>query len=332
MRKDEVVIRIITKLDETYGDIINLQDIRPVLDEILYDFDVIPKSTALVPINNMQDKIMYYLVSCKVSGLADKTIESYGRGLGKFMYDFAKNVEDITAMDIRIHLANYAKTGVKSSTIASRTDILRGFFGWLHNEEYIDKNPMNKIKTVKIEKSLREPLTYEEMEILRGGCKTLRQRSLLEFIYTTCLRLSEVESVDISDINWHKMQLNTVGKGNKERTVYFNVRAKIHLQRYLSSREDDNPALFVTKRKPISRLGKRAIQREISKIKEQSGLKRNVFCHLLRHSGASHMLDKDINIEIIQEILGHSSLDTTQIYAKTSKSNVEHQYRKSMNS
>lgn len=331
MKKDEVIIRIISKLDEAYGDTINLQGIKPVLDEILYDFDITPKSTALVPINNMQDRIMYYLVSCKVAGLADKTIESYGRGLGKFMYDFVKNVEDITAMDIRVHLANYAKTGVKSSTVASRTDILRGFFGWLHSEEYIDKNPMNKIKTVKIEESLREPLTYEEMEILRGGCKTLRQKSLLEFTYATCLRLSEVESVNISDINWHEMQLNIVGKGSKERTVYFNVRAKIHLQKYLSSREDNNPALFVTERKPISRLGKRAIQREVGKIKEQSGLKKNVFCHLLRHSGASHMLDKDVNIEIIQEILGHSSLDTTQVYAKTSKSNVEHQYRKSMN-
>lgn len=137
MRKDEVIIRIISKLDEMYNNTINLKDVRQVLNEILYDFDVTPKSTALVPMNNMQDKIMYYLVSCKVSGLANKTIESYGRGLGKFMNDFAKNVEDITAMDIRMHLANYAKTGVKNSTIASRTDILRGFFGWLHSEEYI---------------------------------------------------------------------------------------------------------------------------------------------------------------------------------------------------
>ena len=330
MRTDEVIIKIIGKLDLMYDNVINQQEVKLMLEEVLYDYDIKTKSTALVPLNNMQDMIILYLTSKKIEGLSNKTIEQYGRNLLKFSNDVMKNVEDITAMDIRIHLANYAKTGVKNTTIATRTDILRGFFSWLQSEEYVVKNLMNKIKTIKAESRIREPLTYEELEILRTGCKTLRQKCILETFYSTCVRLDELVNMNISDVSFNEQKINVIGKGNKERTVYFNARTKVYLQKYLKLRNDSSPALFITERKPIKRLERRGVQREIKKIQKQSGLNRNVYPHLLRHSGASHMLDKGIAIETIQEILGHENISTTQIYAKTSQSNVEYEYRKYM--
>lgn len=219
---------------------------------------------------------------------------------------------------------------VKNTTIATRTDILRGFFGWLRNEEYITKNPMDKIKTIKAESRIREPLTYEELEILRTGCKTLRQKCILEMFYSTCVRLDELVNMNIADVGFSEQRINVIGKGNKERTVYFNARTKVYLQKYLKLRNDTSPALFVTERAPIDRLGRRGVQREIKKIQEQSGLNKNIYPHLLRHSGSSHMLEKGIAIEVIQEILGHESLDTTRHYSKSSQSNIEYQYRKYM--
>ncbi|HZJ99385.1 MAG TPA: tyrosine-type recombinase/integrase [Tissierellaceae bacterium] len=330
MNINEATMRIVTKLDRAYGDKINLSQVRQIIEGVLYDYDITLKETLPAVIDNMRDNILMYLAVRKTEGLADNTIENYGRVLGRFSRYMRRNVEDVSSMDIRMYLANYMKTGVKSATIANATDILRGFYNWLHAEGYVEKNPMTLIKTIKVESRLREPLTYEEMERLRLGCKTPRQKTLLEFTYSSMARLSEIISVNISDINWHEKKLNIIGKGNKERTIYFNARAKIYMQKYLESRDDDCPALFVTERKPIRRVSDRAIQREIDKIQEQSGLQKNVHIHLLRHTGATHMYLRGASIEFLQEILGHESVDTTKIYIHNIQSNVEYDYRKYM--
>lgn len=331
MRKDEVIIRIINRLDEAYGNLINKQEIKRMMEEVLYDYDVTTKITALVPMNDMQDKMKLYLMAKRLEGIRPNTVLNYGRTLRKFSEYFAINVEDVTTMDIRRYLAMYMQSGVKNNTIVNITDILRGFFNWLHREEYMAKNPMDKIKTIKKEESTREPLTYEELEILYGGCKTLRQKSILNFFIATGCRLEEVEKLNISDIDWQNLKTQVTGKGNKTRTVLLNAKAKVHLKNYLNSRNDDDEALFVTERKPIHRLGRRAIQREVDKIRDQSGLKKNVFPHLLRHTYGTNGIKNGMNITSIQRLMGHSNLSTTQIYAKTSTASVEYEYNKCMN-
>lgn len=330
MKKDEVIIKIITRLDSMYGDIVNQQDVRMILEESLYDYEVKLKETALVPLNNIQDRIMFFLASKKIEGVSPLTIKSYGRSLLHFSNQMNKNIEDIDAMDIRIYLANYSKTGIKNSTLSTRTDILKSFFSWLETEEYISKNPMKKIKNIKVEESTREPLTPEEFEILTSGAITLRQKALLYTFASTGCRLAEVENMDIKDIDWNRLRLKVVGKGNKERIVYLDAKAKVHLQNYINSRDDSCEALFVTERKEINRLGRRAIQREINKIKEQSGLERDVFPHLLRHTYSTNLLSRGANIVSISKLLGHSSVSTTEIYAKATNENIEHDYRKYM--
>ncbi|MFT9495865.1 site-specific tyrosine recombinase/integron integrase [Anaerosolibacter sp.] len=330
MRKEEAVIRIIGKLDLLYGSIIDQRQVREVLEEVLHDYDLNPTERGLIVQDNMNDKIMLYLASKKIDGLSRLTLESYSRHLSRFALNMRKNVEDITTMDIRMHLAAYAKTGVKNSTIGADTDILRGFFKWLEDEEYINKSPLRKIKPIKVEKRLRKALSVEETEILREGCKTYRQRAILEFFYSTGCRLEEVEQVNKSDIDWQKLQLRVIGKGNKERTVFINAKAKVHIQKYLMTRLDDCEALFVTERKPVSRLGRRSIEREFDNIEKGSGLKKNIHPHLIRHTMATHLLNGGADLVTVQAILGHEDASTTQIYAQLSNANIEHEYRKYM--
>ena len=331
MRTDEVIIRIINEIDIVYGDKINQQEIKQIIENVLYDYDVSTKITALVPMNDMQDKMKLYLMAKKLEGIRPNTVLNYGRTLRKFSESYTINVEDITTMDIRRYLAMYMQRGVKNNTIVNITDILRGFFNWLHREEYITKNPMDKVKTIKKEESTREPLTHEELEILYGGCESLRQSAMLSFFVATGCRLEEVEKLNKVDIDWINSKTQVTGKGGKTRTVLINAKAKVQLRKYLNSRNDDSEALFVTERQPIQRLGRRAIQREVGKIRDQSGLKKNVFVHLLRHTYGTNGISSGMNITSIQKLMGHSNLSTTQIYAKTSTASIEYEYNKCMN-
>lgn len=328
MKHDEATMRIISKLDLLYGETINTGRVRKIIEEVLADYEINEMSTALAVIDNMNDMIMLYLATKKTEGLSDNSINQYSLHLRNFADNMRKNVQDITTMDIRVFLAKYGQTVEKNNTIATKTTIIRGFFNWLFNEEYITKNPMNKIKTIKVEKRIREALTKEEFEILRTGCKTLRQKALLEVLYATACRLDEVENMKIADIDWNRLQLRVIGKGNKERVVYLSAVAQVHLTKYLQSRKDNSNALFLTERTPHKNIEAGAIQREIKKIMKQSGLQKNVYPHIIRHTAATHLLNAGMNVTVLQEILGHESLDTTMIYGKISNSAVENEYRK----
>jgi integrase/recombinase XerD len=204
---------------------------------------------------------------------------------------------------------------------------LKSFFGWLELEEYIPKDPTRKLKAYKLPKRLRKSLTVEELEMLRDSCKTLRERSILEWIFSTGCRLSEVINTDIDDLNFKDYSVRVIGKGNKEREVYFSPKAKLYLDKYLASRKDSCPALFVTLRKPIHRLGARGIQKEVDKIAVKAGFDKAVFPHLLRHTMATLGVQSGAKLTTIQHLLGHDDPSTTQIYAETSLEEVRLEYK-----
>lgn len=238
-----------------------------------------------------------------------------------------KSLSTVTTMDMRMFLAQRCKNMMPSST-NTQINILKSFFAWLFQEEYIPKNPMLKINQTKEPIRLREALSMDEIETLRQKCENLREKTLLEFAYSTGCRLSEIVGVNKEDLNFYDKTLKVIGKGNKERVVCFNTKTKYLLKEYILSRNDDDKALFVTSKSPSNRLGGRSIEREIRIIATRANLGKAIYPHLLRHSIATHLLAGGMSLHSVQKLLGHSDPKTTQIYAETSLENVVYEYKR----
>lgn len=331
MLEEELVIKIIGKLSLEYPNLDQLK-VRNILYECINDYEITTRETSLVA-SDIPDRINMYLAVKKLDGLSEKTLYNYKLHLKRFASIVIKPLSVITTNDIRLYLAMLSKSkNLKQTSMGGEISILKSFFSWLTDEEIIEKNPMKKIKNVKKEKRLRKSLTQEELELLRDSCKTVRQRALLEFLFSTGCRVSEISNTDIQDINWNKEELNVIGKGNKERTVFINAKAKLYLRKYLKEREHiDNPALFVASKKPYNRLGVRSIEKEINAIGKQAGFDKSIFPHLLRHTTATLALKSGMSLTSIQQLLGHDDPSTTQIYAETNNQDVKHEYNKYLN-
>lgn len=330
MYKEEVIIKILDRMLDELPEV-SVDKLRSILDEVLYDYEIRPAERALVPRSNIRDIAMLFLASKKVEGASENTIKGYGYRLKRFAENMHKNVEDITAMDIRMYLAMLQKhTGCSNTTLETERSTLQSFFNWLEVEEYIQKNPMKKIKPMKVEKRMREALTPEELELLRDSCQTLRERAIVEFFYSTGCRLDEAIKVNKQDINWQDLSLRVIGKGNKERIVYISEKAKVHIRKYLMSRLDNEDALFVTERQPFKRLGRRSIQRIFEELGKRAGIKRKVHPHLIRHTTATDMLRNGATLAEVQQYLGHEDPSTTMIYTKVSNESVRIAHKRSI--
>lgn len=325
--KEELIIKVLDKASE-YISQSQIMELRLILEEELYNFDLQPATTALVPINSMPEKVMIFLASKKLDGRAATTLETYQRYLMQFSQFIQKEPKDINTMDIRMFLATFAKRDVKNSTMATVIFVLKSFFAWLHAEEYIARNPMVKIQATKKDRHLRKALTHEELEMLRMSCASERDRAMLEFLYSTGCRLDEVVKLNKDDIGWNDDSVKVLGKGDKERIVYLNAKAKVYLWKYLSSRKDSQEALFVSSKQPYNRIGNRGFEKVISTLGKKAGLKQDVFPHLIRHTTATHMLQNGASLVEVQEYLGHDSPATTQIYTKLDREAVRISHKK----
>ncbi|PIC71014.1 site-specific tyrosine recombinase/integron integrase [Sporosarcina sp. P17b] len=275
---------------------------------------------------DLHDKIKLFLSTKKLEGLSQTTLKGYGLELKIFAESVKKKTEDVTAADIRVYLGSFDK--LKMSSISKKLSVLKSFFSWLTAEEVILRDPTTRLKPPKKEKRAPKALTIEELEMMRESCQTNRQRALLEILYATGCRLSELQALNKADINYQSMSCSVIGKGDKEREVYFSFKAMYHLRKYLMNRTDDVEALIVTERKPYRRMQNRAIQREIDKIASQAGIKKSVSPHTLRHTFATLTLNNGADIVAVQHLLGHSDPSTTQGYAVLSDERKREQHKK----
>lgn len=323
---EEVTVKLVGKLTLEIPQLEQIK-IRDLIDGILANYEIFPVEKSLIT-SDIEEKIRYFLVSKKIDGASPITLYTYKLQLMKFASIIHKPVRSITVIDIRMYLALISKNA-KSTTINSKISILKSFFKWLEDEEMILRNPMKKIKNTKKAKRLRKALTQNELELLRDACKTTRQRAILEFLFSTGCRLQEMVNANVKDIKWDKLELNVIGKGNKERTVYLNSKSKLYLEKYLNERKNiDNPSLFITSKHPYKRLGNRSVEREINKIGYQAGFAKSIYPHLIRHTTATIALSKGMNITFIQRLLGHEDINTILIYSEVNNDLVKKEYKK----
>lgn len=304
---------------------INVEKVKSQLSTILSKYHVQKVEVDEVH-PDLHEKIQLFLATKKLEGFSPVSLKDYRLQLRIFADDVKKRVSDITSADIRVHLAKFEK--LKLSSLSKKLSVLKSFFGWLTAEEILLRDPTSKLKPPKQEKRLPKALTIEELELLRESCKTIRQRAFLEVLYATGCRLSEVHGMNKSDINYQAMGCRVIGKGNKEREVYFSFKALYHLKKYLNSRTDTDEALMVTERKPYRRLSPRGIQREIGIIAKLAGLEKRVSPHTMRHTFATLTLNNGADIVAVQHLLGHEDPATTQIYAHLTEDKKREQHKK----
>lgn len=321
---ENLIFEITKELSDT-NVILDKEALNNILSNIIVKYKI-EKLSFNENCHDLHEKIDLFLSAKKLENFSRNSIDGYKLELKTFSNHIHKRTFDITTSDIRVFLSKF--NHLKTSSLAKKISVLKSFFGWLLQEEIIQKDPTSKIKTPRYNKRNPKYLEVDELEMLREACQTSRQRALVEVMYATGCRLQEVHDMDITDIDLHKFSAKVVGKGDKQREVFFSMKAMYHLKKYLDSRKDDCEALFVTERKPYRRVSDRAIQREIKKIGINSNIKKNITPHVLRHTFASLSLNNNMDISVIQSILGHSSVATTQVYAHITDENKRQQYKK----
>ena len=295
--------------------------------KIMREYDV--QTAQVYDRSNLPRRVEAFLAAKRIDGCRPKTIKGYRERLKLFMTQCSKPVQQITTDDLREYLAYLVdERHLMDNSVQAHINTLRSFFSWLVDEDNIRKSPMRKIKSLKIDKlRSRQPLTAEQLELVRDGCRGYKEKALVEFLVSSGCRVSEVAGLRVDDIDWRDRKCKVIGKGNKERTVYFSVRAKLMLQLYIAERRGGE-ALFASSRAPYEPLTDRGIEKMISKLGKRIGMERPLYPHLMRHTFASHALNCGMELTIIQHLLGHSDPKTTLIYAEIDPIRVQYEYNR----
>lgn len=272
-----------------------------------------------------------FLSAKKIEGCSDKTIHYYQSSIVKLLKGLSKCIKEICTNDIRYYLAEIQeKNNLSKVTIDNLRRIFSSFFSWLEDEDYIAKSPVRRIHKVRTDSHVKEVLSDENIETLRDSCNEPRDLAMIDLLLSTGVRVGELVKMNRDDIDFQERQCKVFGKGNKEREVYFNARTKIHLQRYLESRTDDNPALFVSLAKPHTRLTISGVEMRLRKLGKEAHLYK-VHPHKFRRTLATMAIDRGMPIEQVQKLLGHVRIDTTLHYAMVNQQNVKIAHRKYIN-
>jgi len=275
-----------------------------------------------------QNLVELFLAAKRIEGCSEKSLKYYESTIMALLDDLKKDVKHIVTDDIRTYLTEYqARKHSSKVTIDNIRRILSSFFSWLEDEDYILKSPVRRIHKVKTGTNIKETYSDEALELMRDNCPKVRDLAMIDMLASTGMRVGEMVLLNREDINFNERECVVFGKGDKERIVYFDARTKIHLQNYLQSRTDDNPALFVSLQAPYNRMKIGGIEVRLRKLGNRLGLTK-VHPHKFRRTLATMAIDKGMPIEQLQQLLGHKRIDTTLQYAMVKQSNVKIAHRK----
>lgn len=274
------------------------------------------------------DYIALFLSAKRIEGCSEKSLQYYEATIRAMLSETKKDVRQIETDDIRGYLTSYqAKKQSSKVTIDNIRRILSSFFSWLEDEDYILKSPVRRIHKVKTASSIKETYSDEALELMRDNCTELRDLAMIDLLSSTGMRVGEMVLLNRDDIDFVERECVVLGKGDKERMVYFDARTKIHLQNYLRSRTDSNPALFVALNAPYNRLQINGIEKRLRAFGKTLGINK-VHPHKFRRTLATMAIDKGMPIEQLQQLLGHKRIDTTLQYAMVKQSNVKIAHKK----
>ena len=269
-----------------------------------------------------------FICAKRIEGCSEKTLRYYESTIDNMLQSLKKDSSNITTEDLRRYLDKYHRESkVSKVTLDNIRRILSSYFSWLEEEDYIIKSPVRRIHKVKTGITVKETYSDETLEIMRDYCSNARDLAMIDFLSSTGIRVGELVRLNKSDIDFEKRECIVLGKGEKERKVYFDARTKVHLQKYLDNRNDGNEALFVSLLKPYERLEISGVEIRLRKIGRELNIYK-VHPHKFRRTLATMAIDKGMPIEQVQHLLGHSSIDTTLQYAMVNQSNVKNSCRK----
>lgn len=271
-----------------------------------------------------------FIAAKQIEGCSERTIRYYQTTVEHLLSQTSNSVRKITTEEMRDYLSNYQKRNNCSNvTVDNVRRNISSFFSWLEEEDYILKSPMKRIHKIKTKKVVKNVISDEGIEKLRDNCTEQRDLAIIDLLYSTGIRVGELVNLNIEDIDFEGRECVVYGKGDKERRVYFDAKAKVHLKNYIESRNDNNDALFVTLDAPYDRLKISGVEIRLRKLGRELELDR-IHPHKFRRSMATRAIDKGMPIEQVQKILGHSQIDTTMQYAMVNQSNVKTSHQKYM--
>lgn len=305
-----------------------LEKLQTALNLCLENYEIAEIKSENVSNYNNQHFIELFLGAKKIEGCSYKTLKYYRATINNTLNSINKEVKNIVTDDLRKYLTKHQEEHSSSRvTIDNIRRILSSFFAWLEDEDYIVKSPVRRIHKIKTGTNIKETYSDEALELMRDKCTELRDLAMIDILASTGMRVGELVLLNREDINFNERECVVFGKGDKERIVYFDARTKIHLKNYLESRNDTNPALFVSLYSPFERLQISGVEVRLRAFGKKLNINK-VHPHKFRRTLATMAIDKGMPIEQLQKLLGHSRIDTTLQYAMVKQSNVKLAHRK----
>lgn len=317
----EIVFEILNDMAEELS-VMQLKKLQEVLLKRLQEQD-----EQVEPARN-DEYLEMFINAKKIEGCSARTLKYYRSSVQHMFSRIDTPVRKITTEQLREYLTGYQQiNNCGKSTVDNIRRNISSFFSWLEEEDHILKSPMRRIHKIKTKTKVKETISDEDIERLRDHCEVTRDIAIIDLLYSTGIRVGELVNLDIKDINFEERECIVYGKGEKERRVYFDAKAKLHLQNYISSRKDNNPALFVTLDAPHERLKISGVEIRLRELGRKLNLTR-IHPHKFRRTMATRAIDKGMPIEQVQKLLGHSQIDTTMHYAIVNQTNVKTSHRK----
>lgn len=318
---EEKIVMIVNKM----ADYLSISQMKKLQEVLLQTFS---ENTIQKEEISNNEYLKMFIDAKRIEGCSMRTLSYYQVTVEHLLSQITCPIRKITTDQIRCYLANYQKRNNCSKvTVDNIRRNISSFFSWLEEEDYILKSPMRRIHKIKTKQAVKEIISDEIIERLRDNCKCLRDLAMIDLLYSTGIRVGELVGLNISDINFEERECVVYGKGDKERRVYFDAKAKLHLQNYIESRVDNNPALFVTLDAPYDRIKISGVEIRIRELGRKLDIEK-IHPHKFRRTMATRAIDKGMPIEQVQKILGHSQIDTTMKYAIVNQNNVKTSHRR----